>query len=219
MIKTFFPLYPVMCLALGLIIAPYAHGDQQTILVFGDSISAGYGMQADESWVSLLSGKLESGAYDYKVINASVSGETTGGGVVRLNKALETHKPALLVLELGGNDGLRGYPIDKIKENLESMIKQSQAAETQVLLLGMVLPPNYGRRYTLAFENLYTELAEKFDVELLPFLLDGIATTESLMQRDGIHPKAEAQHLLLNEVWPYIERFTQGKLEKRGTGE
>lgn len=217
MIKTFFPVYPVLCLAL--MIAPYARGNQQTILVFGDSISAGYGMQADESWVSLLSGKLESGAYDYKVVNASVSGETTGGGVVRLNKALETHKPALLVLELGGNDGLRGYPIDKIKENLESMIKQSQAAEIQVLLLGMVLPPNYGRRYTLAFENLYTELAEELDVELIPFLLDGIATSESLMQRDGIHPKAEAQHLLLNEVWPYIERFTQGKLEKRGAGE
>lgn len=201
-----------LVLGLTLLFMPYGYADQKTILVFGDSISAGYGMQADESWASLLAGKLMAKAYDYKVVNASVSGETTGGGVVRLESALKAHKPALLVLELGGNDGLRGYPIGRIRENLATMIKRSQAANIEVLLIGMVLPPNYGRRYTLAFENIYAGLAEEFDVELLPFLLDGIATSESLMQRDGIHPKAEAQHLLLKEIWPYIEGFIQRKL-------
>lgn len=181
-----------------------------TILVFGDSLSAAYGMDQEQGWVHLLAERLAAQALDYQVINASVSGETTGGGVARLPKTLQIHQPDLVVLELGGNDGLRGYPIDRIRENLSSMIDTILLSGAKVLLVGMVLPPNYGRRYTNAFEQLFVLLADRFNVPFLPFLLEGVTTGESLLQRDGIHPTAEAQALLLNDLWPPIEKILHG---------
>ncbi|MGB0691898.1 MAG: arylesterase, partial [Pseudomonadales bacterium] len=146
------------------------------LVVFGDSISAAYGMDEDQGWVSLLSQRLADNYPHYRVINASVSGETTGGGVTRLPKTLQIHQPKILVLELGGNDGLRGYPIDKIRQNLSRMIEGAQQADITVLLVGMVLPPNYGRRYTEAFESLFESIASEYAIAFVPFLLDGVTT-------------------------------------------
>lgn len=177
----------------------------KTIVVYGDSISAAYGMDPSQGWVSLLSTQLtKQHGQAYRVINASVSGETSGGGLTRLPKTLEIHQPDILILELGGNDGLRGYPIDKIRANLEAMINLAEAQNTQVLLIGMVLPPNYGRRYTTAFENLFSEIARDHDIGFVPFLLDGVITDRELIQRDGIHPTVEAQPRLLADVWPLL---------------
>ena len=191
-------------LTLLLALSPAGFAGEGTILVFGDSISAAYGMDQQQGWAHLLSEKLDQEGLDYQVVNASVSGETTGGGVVRLPKTLEIHHPDIVVLELGGNDGLRGYPIDSIKENLARMTKMSLDAGARVLLVGMVLPPNYGRRYTRAFEAIFAELASAFDIEFLPKLLEGTSTDQQLLQRDGIHPTPEAQKLILEEIWPKL---------------
>lgn len=164
-------------------------------------------MEQEEGWVHILSRRLAQQNLDYQVVNASVSGETTGGGVVRLPKTLEIHQPDIVVLELGGNDGLRGYPIDKIRENLESMTRMAIDAGAEVLLVGMVLPPNYGRRYTEAFEQVFVDVAGQFGIEFLPVLLEGIATSESMLQRDGIHPAPEAQTAIVDQVWPRLERM------------
>ncbi len=188
-----------------------------TILVFGDSISAAYGMDQAQGWVYLLSQRLKEQEIDYQVVNASVSGETTGGGVVRLPKSLQIHHPDMVVIELGGNDGLRGYPIDKISENLSRLIELALGSQADVLLVGMVLPPNYGKRYTQAFQQVYVDLAEKFNIPFLPFLLDGVATRESLLQRDGIHPTPEAQSLLLKDLWPRIQAIIETR-ENAGAG-
>ena len=197
-------------LVLALVAAPFAQATERTILVYGDSISAAYGMAAEQGWVSLLADRLAETRDDITVVNASVSGETTGGGVVRLPKTLEVHQPSLVILELGGNDGLRGYPIQKIRENTAMMTEAILASGAEVVLVGMVLPPNYGRRYTAAFENLYAEVAKEFNVPFLPFLLEGVATSESLLQRDGIHPTVEAQPLLLDDIWPAVESWLSG---------
>ncbi len=178
-----------------------------TIVVYGDSISAAYGMNQEQGWVNLLSQRITTDHPEYRVINASVSGETTGGGVTRLPKTLELHQPDIIILELGGNDGLRGYPIDKIRDNLDSMIAQSLDADTQVLLVGMVLPPNYGRRYTQAFEDTFYQLADKYTLPFVPFLLDGVTTEKSLIQGDGIHPTPEAQPKLLEDIWPILAQL------------
>ncbi len=175
-----------------------------SILVYGDSISAAYGMNQDKGWVSLLSTRIARSHPHYEVINASVSGETTGGGVTRLPKTLEIHQPDIIIIELGGNDGLRGYPIEKIRDNLDTMARAALDAGSRVLLIGMVLPPNYGRRYTLAFEEIFTDLADEYTLPLVPFLLDGIATERSLIQRDGIHPTVEAQPRILDDIWPNL---------------
>lgn len=162
-------------------------------------------MEQEQGWVSLLTHRLADTYPQYVVINASVSGETTGGGFTRLSKTLEVHQPDIVVLELGGNDGLRGYPIDKIRANLSQMINDVRATGASVLLIGMVLPPNYGRRYTQAFENLYQSLAEEHNLPFVPFLLDGVATDRSLIQQDGIHPTVEAQPKLLEDIWLQLE--------------
>jgi len=175
-----------------------------TILVYGDSISAAYGMEKSKGWVNLLAKRIAIDRPHYKVVNASVSGETTGGGVTRLPKSLAFHQPDVLVLELGGNDGLRGYPISNIRDNLQIMIQQATDSGAHVLLIGMVLPPNYGRRYTLAFEKVFSSLAEEHSLPFVPFLLDGVSTGKSLVQRDGIHPTVEAQPALLDDVWPFL---------------
>ena len=176
----------------------------ETILVYGDSISAAYGMDEDQGWVQLLANRIAITHPHYKVVNASVSGETTGGGAVRLPKTITFHQPDILVLELGGNDGLRGYPITSLRANLETMILQARLTKTSVLLIGMVLPPNYGPRYTKAFENVFSSLANKHDLPFIPFLLDGPSTDRAFVQSDGIHPTKEAQSLLLDNVWPSL---------------
>lgn len=181
-----------------------AAGQTGTILVYGDSISAAYGMDQEQGWVSLLSERLATSHPHYTIINASVSGETTGGGITRLPKTLDIHQPDILILELGGNDGLRGYPIDKIRENLAAMITAAHAAGSRVLLIGMVLPPNYGRRYTEAFETIFSELARDHDLPFVPFLLDGITTQRDLIQRDGIHPTIEAQPAMVDDILPAL---------------
>lgn len=175
------------------------------ILVLGDSLSAAYGIEVEDGWVKLLERRLEEEGYAHQVVNASVSGETTEGGLKRLPRLLEAHQPEWVILELGGNDGLRGYPIDEMRTHLEQLIELSRDAGARVLVLGMQIPPNYGRRYTDQFTAVYPELAEQQDLPLVPFMLEGIATQQNLMQRDGIHPNAEAQPLILDNVWPVLE--------------
>lgn len=176
-----------------------------TILVFGDSISAAYGIEVGDGWVALLQKKLASQGYGYRVVNASVSGETTGGGSVRLARALELHRPAIVILELGGNDGLRGLPLTEVRANLDSMIRKARDAQAGVLIAGMRMPPNYGPAYAEKFHALYTELAQRHRAPLVPFLLEGVALDSSLMQADGIHPNERAQPMLLDTLWPALQ--------------
>ena len=186
------------------LIATSQFAKADTLLVYGDSLSAAYGMEQSQGWVNLLSQRLALEHPHYEVINASVSGETTGGGVTRLPKTLQIHQPDIIIIELGGNDGLRGYPIYKIRDNLRKMINSSADFEAKILLVGMVLPPNYGRRYTSAFEGAYSDLASEFDIPFVPFLLDGVTTERDLIQRDGIHPTPEAQPKLVEDIWPTL---------------
>lgn len=178
----------------------------RSILVFGDSLSAGYGMTPAESWPALLAEELSMRAPSVQLVNASVSGETTTGGILRLQKALSVHNPDLVILELGGNDGLRGYPISRIKENLTKMIELCVDRDIDIILVGMVLPPNYGRRYTAAFEAVFKTIATETALTgFIPFPLDGVATRRDLIQADGIHPKAEAQPLIVDQIRPWVE--------------
>ncbi len=175
------------------------------VLVMGDSLSAAYGMGLEEGWVALLQDRLAQHGYQHRVINASVSGDTTRGGLGRLPDALRTHEPAVMILELGGNDGLRGLAPSETARNLESMIEEAQSAGVQVLLAGMRLPPNYGLAYTSRFEAIYPTLAERHGTGLVPFLLEGVAGNGALMQPDGIHPRAEGQAKILENVWPHLQ--------------
>ncbi len=177
----------------------------QTIVVFGDSLSAGYGLQPNESWLSLLQARLNQQKLPYQVINASISGETTSGGLVRFSEMLATHKPNIVILELGANDGLRGLPMSEMFSNLNKMILQAKAAKAKVLLIGMKIPPNYGQKYSRDFSASYAMLAKQHKVKLVPFLLDGVAGKPSLIQDDGLHPLAVAQPALLNNVWPHLK--------------
>ena len=198
----------------ALAIAPTALGDSpksasgKTVLVVGDSISAAYGLQTEageRGWVELLAERLGN---DHRVVNASISGDTTGGGLARLPKTLEVHEPDIVVLELGGNDGLRGYPIYAIRENLARMTEAVIASGATPVIAGMQMTPNLGPRYTQAFADLFVEVAAGTGAALVPFLLEGVVTAErfdELMQRDGIHPNAKAQPLLLDNVWPVLE--------------
>jgi acyl-CoA thioesterase-1 len=177
-----------------------------TVLVFGDSLSAGYGIDVDQSWPALLQSRLESQGYEHRVINASISGETTEGGVTRIARALENFGPELVILELGGNDGLRGFPPDRMKANLQTIIETTKASGAAVIMLGIRIPTNYGPRYTGAFENVYRELADQLSVLWIEFFMEGIALNEELMQEDGIHPNASAQSILLDNAWPIIRQ-------------
>jgi acyl-CoA thioesterase-1 len=182
-----------------------AHGaDDPTVLIFGDSLSAGFGIDVDNSWAALLQARLEAQGYEHRVVNASISGETTEGGVARIDKALERFSPALIILELGGNDGLRGFPPDRLRGNLEKIVAASKSSGAAVVLLGIRIPLNYGPRYSEAFENTFREVAEEQGVPWIEFFMEGIAMNEALMQEDGIHPNAEAQPLLLDNAWPII---------------
>jgi acyl-CoA thioesterase-1 len=182
-----------------------AHADAPVILVFGDSISAGYGLpRVEQGWVALLQAKLKQQGYGYDVVNASVSGETTEGGLARLPRALSLHHPQIVILELGGNDGLRALPIADMRSDLSRMIDLSMAAGAKVLLLGMRIPPNYGPAYTAQFAQAYAALAAARHIPSVPFLLDGIALDAGLMQADGIHPNPAGQPRLLENVWPAL---------------
>ena len=184
-----------------------AHGASvPTILVFGDSLSAGYGIDVDQSWPALLQIRLASQGYEHRVINASISGETTEGGKTRIGPALDRFDPELVILELGGNDGLRGFPTDVMKDNLKAIIETTKASGATAVVLGIRIPSNYGPRYTQAFEGVYRDLSEQLGILWIEFFMDGIALNEELMQEDGIHPNAEAQLILLDNAWPIIRQ-------------
>jgi acyl-CoA thioesterase-1 len=193
-----------LCLALLLGAGVGRASPASSILVLGDSLSAAYGIRLEQGWVALLAERLKTKGYGYAVVNASSSGETTGGALARLPRALELHRPGVVVIELGGNDGLRGLPVADIRANLERLIRLSRQHGAHVLLLGMRIPPNYGPQYTRDFHALFGELAQAQRVSLVPFFLDGIALDDALMQEDGIHPNAAAQSRLLEKVWPEL---------------
>lgn len=176
-----------------------------TLLVVGDSISAAFGLDSRQGWVALLEKRLEQEGFEHSVVNASISGDTSAGGSARLSALLAEHQPALVIIELGGNDGLRGQPPAQLQQNLASMVEKSRQAGAKVLLLGMRLPPNYGVRYTTAFAQVYADVAAQEEVDLVPFFLEGVGGVPGMMQADGIHPGEPAQALLLDNVWPRLE--------------
>jgi acyl-CoA thioesterase I len=185
-----------ICLSL-----PAAASAEKSILVLGDSLSAAYGIARERGWVALLDERLKRERLDYSVVNASISGDTTGGARARLRPLLEKHRPAVVVVELGGNDGLRGLPVTQMRTNLAAIIKESQTAGARVVLVGVRLPPNYGEVYNSAFEAAYRELAKAHRVPLVPFILEDFAGNPEYFQPDRIHPTAEAQPLMLDRVW------------------
>jgi acyl-CoA thioesterase I len=189
-----FVLAAVLCL-------PAAHGAGRTIVVVGDSLSSGYGMAAEQSWVALLKERLASEGYGYEVVNASIAGDTSAGGLARLTRLLERHMPAVVVIELGGNDGLRGQPLDALRANLTRMIEQSQHAGARVALAAIRIPPNYGPAYTKALSGVYPELAQRFGATLVDLALPEVAVKPELMQGDGIHPNAAGQKIVFTNVW------------------
>jgi acyl-CoA thioesterase I len=177
----------------------------RTILVFGDSLSAAHGIRPEQGWVALLEQRLKSQGYEYRIVNASVSGETSEGGLERLPRALQLSQPQLVILELGANDGLRGLPLSTTRENLSRMLHLAQAAGASVLLVGIRLPPNYGPRYTDEFARLFPDLAQQFHVPLVPFLLEKVALNPALMQEDGLHPNAAGEPAVLDTLWLYLQ--------------
>lgn len=176
-----------------------------TVLVVGDSISAAFGLDTRVGWVSKLQQRMREEGHDDRIVNASISGDTSAGGQARLPALLAAHKPELVIIELGGNDGLRGQQPAQLQQNLSSMIDKSRAAGAKVLLLGMRIPPNYGPRYTKAFEDAFSTVAEEKQVPFVPFFLEGVGGVPELMQADGIHPAAAAQDKLLENVWPALK--------------
>ena len=175
-------------------------------MIVGDSLSAGYGINPQQGWVNLLQSRLnQQFPKQHNVVNESVSGETTSGALARLPKLLQVHKPNIVVIELGGNDGLRGQPPQMIQKNLAQLVQQSQRSKAQVIVLGMKIPPNYGTAYSTAFENNYKVISQQYKVKLMPFFMQGIAGQKSLMQKDQIHPNVTAQKILLDNAYPYIK--------------
>ena len=183
----------------------------RTLLVYGDSLSAGYGLPSDSSWVSLLAARLNQQGLDYKVANASISGETTLGGARRISAALTQHKPAIVLLALGANDGLRGQSTESVRVNLEAIIVASRKAKSQVVLIGMRLPPNYGNAYTSKFHAVYSDLAEKHRLPLVPFMLEGFAEKPEWFLADGVHPASRAQPLILETIWKTVQPLLSEK--------
>ncbi len=193
-----------------------ADGAAPVILVFGDSISAGYGLpRVEQGWVALLHARIKDQGYGYQVVKASVSGDTTEGGLARLPRALNLHHPAIVVLELGGNDGLRALPAGQMRDNLSRMAGLAEAAGAKVALLGMRMPPNYGPQYAAQFSQAYSDLARDKRLPFVPFVLAGIATSPGLMQADGIHPNEAGQPQLLDNVWPTLKPLLTGANERR----
>lgn len=194
--------------------------DAPTVLIFGDSLSAGYGIEVDQSWASLLQARLKDQGYEHQVVNASISGETTEGGATRIESALEDFSPDLIILELGGNDGLRGFPASRVQANLKTIVTRSKATGAAVVLLGIRIPTNYGPRYSAEFEGVFRQVSDDLDVQWIEFFMEGIALNDELLQDDRIHPNAAAQPMLLDNAWPiisatlheYSQRTTEGSL-------
>ncbi len=204
-IKSLYLLLIVVVLA-GAALPRLAVADEAPVLVvLGDSLSAGYGINVDLSWTALLQARLAEQGYEHRVVNASISGETTEGGATRIDGIVERLDPAVVVIELGGNDGLRGFPPARTRENLNRIVESSRSAGAAVGLLGIRIPTNYGPRYTKAFEGTFRDVATTHDIPWIDFFLDGVALDESLMQADGIHPNAAAQPRLLDNAWPVIK--------------
>lgn len=194
-------------LALGLALTASAAvlAGQRVILVLGDSLSTAYGLEVERGWVSLLEQRLAAQGRDYRVVNASISGDTTRGGLARIAESLRANRPSIVIVELGGNDGLRGIPLEVSRAQLRGIVEQALAAGARVLLLGMRLPPNYGPVYAQRFHAIYRDIAHELGVALVPFFLEGVGDRPELMQADGIHPRAQAQPMLLDTVWPHLE--------------
>ena len=196
-----------------LLTAVAAHGvEAPTVLVFGDSLSAGYGIDVDQSWTTLLQSRLKRQGYEHRVVNASISGETTEGGVTRIDAALRNFAPEVVILALGGNDGLRGFPPERMKKNLLAIVDAVEREGAAVVLLGIRIPPNYGPRYTQAFEGVYRDIAEEKDLPWIEFFMEGVALNEELMQDDGIHPNEKAQPVLLENAWPAIQQALEASV-------
>ncbi len=196
---------PLSILWLAILSSFPARAETPTILVLGDSLSAAYGIPAEQGWVGLLQRRLAERGFPHRVVNASISGDTTSGGLSRLPAALERERPAIVILELGANDGLRGQPLTTISDNLARLIELSQKTGARVLLAEMRIPPNYGPSYTQKFQAAFGELAERYAIPLIPFLLEGVAGDPTLIQDDGLHPRAEAQGRILDNVWAVLE--------------
>ncbi len=194
----------VLGLLLSSLSADSIADDTATILVLGDSISAAFNMEISQSWPSLLQDRLVQDGHAYQVFNSSITGDTTQGGLTRLPRLLERHSAAIVLIELGGNDGLRGVPIEQTRKNLSSMVELSQASGARVILAEMRIPPNYGLTYTEKFNRTYTLLSEQYELTLLPFLLKDVALNPDLMQEDGIHPGIAAQPIILDQVWTVL---------------
>lgn len=191
---------------LGLVAwAPAANAENPKILIVGDSLSAAYGIPQQQGWAVLLQKKLQLKNYRYDVVNASMSGETSSGGASRLNTALQKTKPAIVILELGANDGLRGLPISEMITNLSNIIRQSKQSGAKVLLIGMQIPPNYGPKYSEAFSQSYLRLSHEHKIPLVPFMLKNIAVQPDLIQQDGLHPNVLAQPMILENIWPQLK--------------
>ena len=198
-----------VCLAALLLVTANCEAASQnpTILIVGDSLSSGYGVDADQGWVALLRDRLNAEGYGYRVVNASISGDTTSGGVRRMPRALEKHEPGIVIIELGGNDGLRGTPIEIIRGNLSSMIRMADERGADVVLAGMQMPPNYGDEYTQDFRQIYPDLASRYGVALIGFFMENVALDPSKMMADQIHPNEAGQPLLLDNVWPVLKEL------------
>ena len=190
---------------------PLVAKEEPVVLVVGDSLSAAYNMDLDASWPRLLEQRFADYGKPFRVVNASITGDTTQGGLTRLPRLLERHAPDWVIIELGGNDGLRGLSLDVTRSNLEAMIQSSQSSGARVLLTGILLPPNYGQSYTEQFEALYGELADRYDALLVPFFMEGVALVDGMMQADGIHPNAAAQPVLLDNVWSVLWPVMEGE--------
>ena len=192
---------------------PVKSATADTILLVGDSLSAAYGMPADAGWVALLQQRLKSEQYPYQLVNASISGDTSASARARLPRALDRHRPAIVILQIGGNDGLRGLSLEELKQNLAAMIAQVSSRGGSCLLLGVHLPPNYGSHYTGKFHNIYHELATETGAALVPSLVDGIGTRGELMQADGVHPNRDAQPVIAERVWSGLRPLLEGNAD------
>ena len=208
----------IITLLVMLLAANADSAEPPTVLIFGDSLSAGYGMEVDQSWAVLLQARLEDQGYEHRVVNASITGETTAGGVTRIDSTLATFSPQLVILELGANDGLRGFPTAKIRDNLEEIVTRAKTYGAAVVLLAIRIPTNYGARYTTAFEGVFREVAEKLGIRWIEFFMEGVALNDDLLQADRIHPNVEAQSILLDNAWPIISA-TLGSKRKDPTKE
>ena len=196
--------YRILILIMGLLVINTIKA-QNNILIVGDSLSAAYGLKEKQSWVYLLQQRLDQDYPRYQIINESISGDTTANGLIRLDQAIQQSQPEIVIIELGANDGLRGFPLDYIKKNLQKIIQTIEKKKASILLLGMRIPPNYGKRYSEAVAAIYPQLAQQYQLKLVPFMLNGVAGNPTLIQSDGLHPNAQAQSLILDNIWPYLK--------------